>query len=68
MLAISAFTLEALAVIVTGCVSVLLFAMIITNPARKATDQKLMLSLCALSLASVVVIGSATWARAFFAH
>jgi len=68
MIAISAFTLEALAVIVTGCISVLLFAMIVTNPTRKVTDQRTTLSLCALSLASVVIIGVATWARAFFAH
>ena len=68
MLAISAFTLEALLVIVTGSVSVLIFCMIITNPNRKPQEQKPMLALCAVALASVVIIGAITWATAFFRH
>ncbi len=67
-LAMSAFTLEALAVIITGLLSLLIFCWIVTNPARNTRENKWILFLSALAIATVIIIGAVTWAAAFAAH
>lgn len=67
-LAISAFTLEALLVIVVGLIACLIFAAIVTNKQRDVEKNRPILVLLALAMAAVVIIGAATWATAFFHH
>lgn len=65
MLAISAFTLEALLVIAIGEVAVLIFAGIVVTRITNQADLKKILWVLAVSLAFVVMVAAITWASVF---